>query len=159
MRLLIQSSIPNFKDAAHGTAESLDASITAWSVMIAPSALLAGAEMKKIIIVIGLLGSLFSGCASGTGVVPMGPDSYMISKQGGSAFVASGKLKAEVYAEASFYCKDNGKEMMPVSSNEIHGGIGVFPQAELDFMCLSPGDPQLTRVRMEPVAPHAPSLN
>jgi hypothetical protein len=109
----------------------------------------AGVNMKYLIIFLFVL----SGCASSTGVIPMGPDSFMISKQGASGFSSNGAMKAEAYQEANEFCAKQDKKLMPVGTHEVPSGFGRLPSSEIEFMCLSPGDPQLTRVRMEPVSP------
>jgi hypothetical protein len=53
--------------------------------------------MKYILIVICI--ALF-GCASNSGVVPMGNDTYMVSRQAASGFSGMGTLKADAIKEA-----------------------------------------------------------
>ena len=53
---------------------------------------------------------LISACASHTGVVPMGQDTFMIAKQQATGFPGLGNMKAEIIAEGSRYCAEQGKE-------------------------------------------------
>lgn len=91
------------------------------------------------------LTAIIAGCASSTGVVPIGQDSYMISKRGGSAFTSAGSLKADVFTEANEFCDKKGRKLFGLREGTLDGGIGVYPRAELEFMCLAPGDPNLKK--------------
>lgn len=91
------------------------------------------------------------GCAYNSGVIPMGPDTFMVTKQGSGAWTPAGKLAAEAMREANEYCASLQKKVMPVQSRVQPAGIGVFPSAELQFMCLTEGDYELRRPK--PAAP------
>lgn len=105
--------------------------------------------MKNMILIATLISLI--GCAS-TGVVPIGPDTYMVSRQGSGGWSSVGKLKAEAFQEASAYCVSLGKQAQVVSTNDKPAGIGRLPEAEIQFMCLDKGDPELARpkLRKEP---------
>lgn len=82
---------------------------------------------------------LATGCASSTGVMPMGPDTYIVSKQSGSPFKDPALLKAEAYEEATAFCGKKNKDVQLVSSNIVPGGFGHRPSAEVDFTCVDSG--------------------
>ena len=105
--------------------------------------------MIKGLFVIMCLG--FAGCASNSGVVSIGPDTYMVSRQAATGFSGSGTLKAEAFQEANQYCINQGKKLQVVSTHEASPPyiFGNFPKAEVHFMCLNANDPQLTRARLE----------
>lgn len=109
--------------------------------------------MRKLTLV-AAFGLLAASCASSSGVVPMGPDTFMISKQAGSGFSGLGSLKADAYREAGEYCIKGGKSARVTASRESQPPyvFGNFPRAEIEFMCLSPGDPELTRPKMTPTS-------
>jgi hypothetical protein len=67
-------------------------------------------------------------------------------------FSSGSYQKAKVLKEASEYCKGLGKEMLPISTTQNDVSFGKTPAAEVQFRCLSPGDPELKRP-----APQAPS--
>lgn len=111
-----------------------------------------------------LLGSvitlLIAGCAdlesppTYPDVVPMGPDTYMLTKQ--DAFQRSGSgVKADLYRRANEFCESKGKQLMPVRemSRDSPGnsGYGIPANAEIQFRCLDSGDPELTRPTMKTV--------
>lgn len=92
-----------------------------------------------------------SGCASHTGVVPIGRDTFMIAKQQATGFPGLGNMKAEIIAEASLHCSSLGKEFQIVSTYETQPPyiLGNYPRSEIQFMCLAPGDPELQRPKLQ----------
>jgi hypothetical protein len=100
--------------------------------------------------------TMLVGCASNSGVIPIGPDTFMVSRQAATGFSGSGTLKAEAFGEAHRYCGGQKKVMQVVSTNEATPPFifGNFPKAEVQFMCLDAGDPEIARpkLRKEPDA-------
>lgn len=93
-----------------------------------------------------------TGCAS-SGVVPMGQDTFMISKQSSTGFHSAGSVKADIYKEGSEYCASQGKEFQPVNDHGVDGVPGrSFASAEVQFRCLRKGDAELSRPTMRPIA-------
>ena len=60
---------------------------------------------------LGLLVVCAAGCASNSGVVPMGSDTYMVSRQAATGFTGMGTLKAEAMKEAYEQCQKTGKSV------------------------------------------------
>jgi hypothetical protein len=98
--------------------------------------------MRAILAVCALV---VAGCASNSGVVPAGPDTYLVSRQAATGFSGLGTLKADALREANTYCQSLHKTMKVVSTTEAKPPyiLGNFPKAEVQFMCLSAGDPRL----------------
>lgn len=90
---------------------------------------------------------LLSGCASG--IVPIGPDTYMMSDTGAWSWSSGSNLKAGIYRDAYAFCLKKGKEMMPVSTDQTDANFSTFAHAEVQFRCLAKGDPELRRPTME----------
>ena len=92
-----------------------------------------------------------SACASHTGVVSIGRDTYMIAKQQATGFPGLGNMKAEIIAEGSQYCAGLGKEFQMVSSQETQPPyvLGNYPRSEIQFMCLANGDRELQRPKLQ----------
>lgn len=105
--------------------------------------------MKKILCLV--LPLLFAGCASHTGVVSIGKDTFMIAKQQATGFPGLGNLKAEIISEGSAYCKERNKEFQLVSTSESQPPyiMGNYPRSEITFMCISISDPELQRPRLQ----------
>lgn len=91
-----------------------------------------------------------SGCAANSGVVPMGEDTYMVSRQAATGFSGSGTLKAEALKEANQFCVEQGKSLQVIHTEEARPPyiLANFPKAEVQFMCLSAGDAEMQRPRL-----------
>ena len=78
----------------------------------------------------------------------------MVSRQAASGFSGTGTLKAEAFQEANQFCQSQNKTMQVVRTDEARPPFlyGNFPKAEVQFMCLSPSDPEAGRpkLRKEP---------
>ena len=81
---------------------------------------------------------VLAGCASNSGVVPMGPDTYMVSRQAPTGFSGAGSLKAEALQEANQHCVSQRKELLVVNTNEAQPPfiLGNYPRAEVQFKCV-----------------------
>lgn len=90
-----------------------------------------------------------AGCASSR-VVPIGPDTFMIQRQGGTGFSDVGGLKMDAIEGAGAYCAKDGKHLSIVSVEAVPSrGMGQYPQADVQFRCLKTGDPDLKRTSLE----------
>jgi hypothetical protein len=98
------------------------------------------------------LAALLAGCASNSGIIPIGQDTYMVSRQAATGFSGSGTLKAEAFQEANRYCLSQGKNLQVVSTNEAQPPyiFGNFPKAEVQFMCLNSNDSEMARPKLRP---------
>lgn len=107
--------------------------------------------MKKAILLPALI---LAGCASNSGITPIGKDTYMVSRQAATGFSGSGTLKAEAFQEANAYCAKEGKNLQVVSTQEAQPPyvFGNYPKAEVQFMCLSDGEAELGRPKLKPKA-------
>ena len=92
-------------------------------------------------------GSLFSACSSG--VVPAGPDTYMIARSV-PGFSNAKLAKAALYKEASAWCQKNGLVMVPIASDTVNAEMGKrFASAEITFRALRSGDPEIKRTNID----------
>ena len=89
--------------------------------------------------------ALLGGCAANSGVVSLGADRFMVSRQAATGFSGLGTLKADALREAEQYCAKNGKAVYVLKTTESKPPyvLGNFPRAEVEFMCLDPSDPKL----------------
>ncbi len=90
--------------------------------------------MKKLSMV-GLL--IVTGCAANSGVVPMGNDTYFVSRQAATGFSGAGALKAEALQEANQQCASQRKTVEVISMTEAQPPfiLGNYPKAEVQFRC------------------------
>jgi hypothetical protein len=84
------------------------------------------------------------------GPVPMGPDTYLISHEGGAGFGGTGGLMADALMDASDYCKKDGLKFMAVNTQATPRGFGVYPRADVQFVCLKEGDARLRAGGLSP---------
>lgn len=75
------------------------------------------------------------GCATSTGVVPMGSNLYMVSREGAAGFDGIGELKAGALAEASAHCGDGDIVLESTTESRPPYILGNFPRVEIQFSC------------------------
>ncbi|WP_395684528.1 SHOCT domain-containing protein [Dokdonella sp.] len=94
-----------------------------------------------VAIVVGLFPlAVFAG---NTGVIPDGPDAYIIMRTGKTGFVSSSSLQKKAYEEASDFCTEKSQVMETISmDSKAARPFGGFPEATLRFRCVSKGSPQ-----------------
>jgi hypothetical protein len=79
---------------------------------------------------------LAAGCASKTGIVPIGDGIYMSSMQDYSLNYHGGKVKAELYREAGEFCAKQGKRSVPVDDTSRDAAAFTnYASAEVKFRC------------------------
>jgi hypothetical protein len=105
-----------------------------------------GVAMKRVILIITSM--VLAACAH-SGVVSMGPDTYMIANSEWG-FTSGSVQKAKVMQEASEYCRSIGKQMLPISTSQNDVSFGKTPAAEVQFRCLSQCDSELQRPSLQP---------
>lgn len=78
-----------------------------------------------------------AGCASNSGIVAMGSDTYFVSRQAASSFSGMGSLKAEAIREAGTFCAAKGKTVEVTSQNDAQPPyiLGNYPKTEITFRC------------------------
>jgi len=91
----------------------------------------------KLSVTLFLLIVFVSGCANTSGVLPLGDDSYLISRSEKGFDTTGSAVKADAIKEANEYCsalskkfellKTNQKDMVPFKSDA---------QAEIEFRCI-----------------------
>jgi len=96
--------------------------------------------MKKLyLVMIALL--FLAGCATKSGVVSAGPDTYLVNRQAKTRLANLENLKAEALQEASEYCLSQNKNIRVVKTSVSPAKIfGNLPRAAVQFMCLEKTD-------------------
>lgn len=93
---------------------------------------------------------VLAGCAS-SGPVPMGQDTWYITKQSSTGFNSAASVKADLYREANDYCVSQGRQLQPISDSGVDGQPGrALANAQVTFRCLLAGDPELSRPVLKP---------
>lgn len=94
--------------------------------------------MRAFGFIVLALSSALIGCAANSGVVPMGGDSFMVSRQAATGFGGTGNLKAEAIKDASAHCAARGQDFQVTSATQNEGPfvLGKYPRAEVNFRCI-----------------------
>jgi hypothetical protein len=70
----------------------------------------------------------------------------MVARQGWISTESVTELKGEAFTAANTFCLSQGKSLQPLTTREIPGVFGrSYPEAEVQFRCLSGGDIELSR--------------
>lgn len=91
--------------------------------------------MKMTVIILSAL--LITACASSSGVVPVGSETYMISRSEKGFDTTGSRVKADALKEANEYCSSMGKTLEILKSTQKD----MVPfksdaQAEVEFKCI-----------------------
>lgn len=78
-----------------------------------------------------------AGCASHTGIVSMGDNSYMVAKQQATGFPGLGNMKGELIIESVAFCQSKklNFELIKATESQPPYILGNYPRAELEFRC------------------------
>lgn len=88
-------------------------------------------------------------CAS-TGIIPIGKDTYMVSKQSATGYESAVGIKGQILQEANEFCAKQGLAMVLVSLNTKDGIPGrSYATAELVFRAVRPDDAENQRLKLE----------
>jgi len=89
--------------------------------------------MQKLKLI--FLSVLFVGCSTTSNIVPIGKDTFLISKEQATGFQGLGTMKADIIGEANKYCSSQGKVMEIVSTSDSQPPfvLGNYPRSEINF--------------------------
>lgn len=92
---------------------------------------------KKIWIIVCTF--LIVGCAANSGIVPMGNNTYMVSRQAATGFSGMGTLKADAMKEAYQECQKTNKSVSVLETIDTKPPyiFGNFPKTEIRFKCIN----------------------
>ncbi|MEM5276699.1 hypothetical protein VSR17_16865 [Cupriavidus taiwanensis] len=80
-----------------------------------------------------------TGCATSTGIVATGKDTYMLGDQGGMFDYTGSQVKAKLYGEAAKFCASKGMGMSPLASSGQDSSMLQYASAEVQFQCVKAG--------------------
>ena len=92
--------------------------------------------MKNLSFILPVI--LISACATSSGVVPMGGDTYMISRSEKGFDTTGSRVKADALKEANEFCLSTGKvmEIVKTTQNDMKP-FRSDAQAEIEFKCIT----------------------
>lgn len=94
--------------------------------------------MKRCAIAVAV--AALAGCATNSGVVPLGQNAFLISRQNATGFGGLGDLPAKMEVDAANFCTTQHKAMV-VTQSEFSKGpyvMGNYPRGDLHFRCDEP---------------------
>ncbi len=85
---------------------------------------------------------LIASCSSNSGVVPLGNNNFIISKQAATGFPGTGTIKVEALKEASAKCLSNNQAVKIDNINESKPPyiLGNYPKVDITFHCVKQGN-------------------
>lgn len=88
---------------------------------------------------IAICSLVLSGCAANSGIVPMGSNTYMVSRQAATGFTGMGTLKAQAMREAYTQCQKTNKAVNVIETIDARPPfvLGNFPKTEIRFKCVA----------------------
>jgi hypothetical protein len=94
--------------------------------------------MQIRLLALGALVVAVAGCAANSGIVPMGSNTYMVSRQAATGFTGMGTLKAEAMKEAYDQCQKTDKAVEVIETIDAKPPfiLGNFPKTEIRFRCV-----------------------
>lgn len=91
---------------------------------------------------------LLSACATNSGVVRLGPDTFLVSASADIFRGGGAGARGVALNDAQEHCRKLGKELL--TTNLKQGGfVGGGGTTEVVFRCLDQGDPELKRPTLE----------
>lgn len=90
--------------------------------------------------------ALIPSCTTSSGVVPIGQNTYMISRTHKTTRGSGALVKGEALQEANAFCEKQGKVMRLIKTNEMNmKPFKSDASADVYFMALDPSDPELRK--------------
>jgi hypothetical protein len=107
---------------------------------------------KLALILTGLASFLcLEGCAESTGILPAGPDTYIVTERFSAIRGGSETAQKAAMTDANQYCLQNGLQFDPLQMAQLAGMTTPVPTGyTVTFRCLKQGDPELQRPNYEP---------
>lgn len=96
----------------------------------------------KIVIPVVLL---IAGCATNSGVLKLGPDTYTITTQNSPARGGTSGATRSALVAANKHCASLGKEILVTNTTSRTTNIHGAGEAAITFQCLDKDDPGLQR--------------
>jgi len=84
-----------------------------------------------------------SGCAVSVGVVPVGPDTYMVSERRAPVLGGGPEAQRVALLEANEFCRQHGGVFAPLAMGPVGNAYSLYGPSGFTttFRCSPPGDP------------------
>jgi hypothetical protein len=99
-----------------------------------------------------VLGAALVGCASSTGILPAGPDTYTLSERFAPVRGGGDEAQRDALTKANEFCVQQGRQFVPNNMGQAgnlanpYGATGYA----VTFKCLLPNDPAIAKFQLQP---------
>ena len=101
-----------------------------------------------------LLVLALAACSAGTGVLPVGPDTYTVQEHRAPILGGGSEAQRAAITEATEYCESQGKKLLPLNTTQsglpVNQAVYGNTSYSMTFRCLQPDDPELKRPNLQP---------
>jgi hypothetical protein len=85
------------------------------------------------------------GCASSTGILPAGPDTYTITERSAPVWGGGVEAQRDVFMKANDFCAQQGRQFVPINIGRAGDATGYG----VTFKCLLPNDPAIGKLQIQ----------
>jgi hypothetical protein len=95
--------------------------------------------------------AVLAGCASSTGILPAGPDSYTISEKVAPIRGGGTEAQRNALTEANAFCAEKGRQFVPNMMDQSGSLTNPYGPTgySVTFRCLLPNDPAVAKFHLE----------
>jgi hypothetical protein len=92
-----------------------------------------------------------AGCASSTGVLPAGPDTYTLSERVAPIRGGGDEAQRDVLTKANEYCAQQGRTFVPAMMGQAGNMANPYGPTgySVTFKCLLPNDPAIAKYQIQ----------
>src|SRR3984957_2248502 len=97
------------------------------------------------------LGAALGGCASSTGILPAGPDTYTLTERFAPVRGGGDEAQRDALTKANQFCADKGRQFVPAMMNPAGNQTNPYGPTgyAVTFRCLLPNDPAVAAYRVQ----------
>jgi hypothetical protein len=119
-----------------------------WQIMVVGL----GTLMRIRVIAKAFVGTtLLTACASSTGILPAGPDTYTITEKFAPIRGGGDEAERDALTKANDYCSQQGRQFVPSTMGQA-APVGQYGPTgySVTFKCLLPNDPAIAKYQLQP---------
>ena len=98
-----------------------------------------------------VMSALLGGCASSTGILPAGPDTYTISEKFAPVRGGGNEAERDALTKANEFCAQQGRQFVPSMMGDAAHTVGPYGPTgyTVTFRCLLPNDPAIAAYHLQ----------
>jgi hypothetical protein len=97
------------------------------------------------------LGAALGGCASSTGILPAGPDTYTLSERFAPVRGGGDEAQRDALMKANEFCIQQGRQFVPNNMGQAGNLANPYGPTgyAVTFKCLLPNDPAIAKYQLQ----------